>query len=50
MKNMPVGTFICCLFLSFVLGFLMCHKLYSGLFKERYDFSNTGRNNSSLHW
>ena len=31
MKNMTVGTFICCLFLAFMLGFLMCHKLYTGI-------------------
>jgi hypothetical protein len=37
MKDMTWGTFISCMFLSFVIGFLACHKLYAGL-GERHDF------------
>ena len=50
MKDMTFGTFLSCLFLSFMLGFLACHKLYVGLNKDRFnDISNVWRNNSSLH-
>lgn len=31
MKTMTFGTFLACLFLSFTIGFLACHKLYKGL-------------------
>lgn len=34
MKEMTFGTFISCLFLAFMLGFLACHKLYMGLEKK----------------
>ncbi len=34
MKDFTWGTLICCLFLAFMLGFLACHKLYSGLEEE----------------
>lgn len=31
MNKFTVGTFIACMFVSFMLGFLMCHKLYTSL-------------------
>lgn len=48
MKDMTWGTFISCMFLSFVIGFLACHKLYAGL-EERHGFTDIRGNNSSLH-
>jgi hypothetical protein len=54
MKDMTWGTFIACMFCAFMIGFLACHKLYSGL--NRFypdevinDISNLRRNNPSLH-
>lgn len=47
MKDMTWGTFTACMFLSFMLGFLACHKLYAGL-EEKHGFINIWRNNSSL--
>ena len=29
MKDMTLGTFICCMVIWFLLGFIACHKLYS---------------------
>jgi hypothetical protein len=31
MKDFTWGTFISCMFLCFMLGFLACHKIYAGL-------------------
>jgi hypothetical protein len=49
MKEMTWGTFISCMFLCFMLGFLACHKLYIGLERNsdvNYDY--TRWNNPSL--
>lgn len=51
MKDFTLGTLISCLFLAFMLGFLACHKLYTGLdrrWHDNHDF--TRRNNPSLPW
>jgi hypothetical protein len=29
MKNMTFGTFLCCMMLSFLVGFICCHKIYA---------------------
>lgn len=47
MKEMTFGTFVSCLFLAFVLGFLACHKLYMGL-EKKHDFIDIRGNNPSL--
>lgn len=38
MKDFTWGTFISCMFLSFAIGFITCHKLYNGL--DRKDHVN----------
>jgi hypothetical protein len=49
MKSMTLGTFLSCLFLSFTLGFLMCHKVYLGLEGKIYDSNSfIGGDNPSL--
>jgi len=48
MKDMNWGTFITSMFLSFMIGFLACHKLYAGL-EERHDIIDLRGNNPSLH-
>lgn len=29
MKDMTAGTFICCMLVCFLIGFVTCHKLYT---------------------
>lgn len=43
------GTFLSCMFLSFMLGFLACHVIYAGLDRKIHDNDDfVRRNNSSL--
>lgn len=50
MKDFTIGTLISCLFLAFMLGFLACHKLYSGFDKgKNANYDITRRNNTPLH-
>ena len=48
MKDMTFGTFLCCLFLAFTLGFLACHKIYKNS-EEKHVFNKLWRNNPSLY-
>lgn len=50
MKDITFGTLLSCMFLSFMLGFLSCHKLYAGLDeKEKIDIDTSRWDNPSLH-
>jgi hypothetical protein len=44
MKDMTVGTFIACMFLCFMIGFVTCHEIYGGM-EKRYAKDILGSNN-----
>ncbi len=46
MKDMTLGTFIACMACAFMVGFIACHKLYSGM-ENRHDFTHIRRDYSS---
>jgi len=49
MKPFTWGTFLSCMFLAFMLGFLTCHKIYVGIDRKIHDNNDfIRRNNPSL--
>lgn len=43
MKNITIGTFVACMFLCFMIGFVTCHEIYGGI--ERINAKNNTKNN-----